>query len=69
MTPKFPQKSYDCDVLSSARISRKSLFETEGDQVSEKILNRPNEMNAVSTKVLLRFFLQSVHLPHPYFLK
>jgi hypothetical protein len=24
-------------------------------------------MNAVSTKVLLQFFLQSAHLPHPYF--
>jgi hypothetical protein len=26
-------------------------------------------MNAVSTKVLLLIFLQSAHLPHPYFLK
>jgi hypothetical protein len=33
------------------------------------ILNRPKEMNAVSTKCWCEFFLQSAHLPHPYFLK
>jgi hypothetical protein len=41
------------------------ISEIENTSPYPKILNRPKEMNAVSSKYCYDFFLQSAHLPHP----